>query len=105
MTLAIAVAGINGRVGQRLAALIGEAPDLTLAGGLEQGDTALPPGAQVLVDFSSPEGFGRWLAASRAAAIPFVSGTTGLADAIASSGTSPHGSDHTTGNTTASARA
>jgi 4-hydroxy-tetrahydrodipicolinate reductase len=81
MTLAIAVAGINGRVGQRLAALIGEAPDLALAGGLEQGDTALPPGAQVVVDFSSPEGFGRWLGASRAAAIPFVSGTTGLADA------------------------
>ncbi len=79
-SLAIAVAGINGRMGRRIAALIDDAPDLSLAGGLEQADTALPPGAAVLIDFSSPEGFRHWLAACREAKVAFVSGTTGLAD-------------------------
>ena len=78
--LRIAIAGVNGRMGRRLAALIDEAPDLALAGGLELSDTALPPGTQVLVDFTSPEGFRRWLAACEAADVPFVSGSTGVAE-------------------------
>lgn len=68
-------------MGRRLAALIEEAADLSLAGGLECEDAALPPDTQVLVDFSSPEGFRRWLDACRENRVPFVSGTTGLSDA------------------------
>lgn len=67
-------------MGRRLAALIEEAPDLSLAGGLEHDDAALPPRTQVLLDFSSPEGFRHWLGACRDAQVPFVSGTTGLSD-------------------------
>src|SRR5688572_18780557 len=78
--LRIAIAGAGGRMGRRLAALIEEAPDLALAGGVELTDTALPPGTQVLVDFSSPEGFRRWLDACAAAGVSFVSGTTGLGE-------------------------
>ena len=78
--LRIAIAGAGGRMGRRLAALIAEAPDLALGGELELSDTALPPGTQVLVDFSSPEGFRRWLDACAAVGVPFVSGTTGLSE-------------------------
>src|SRR5688500_154286 len=78
--LRIAIAGAGGRMGQRLAALIAEAPDLALAGGLELTDTALPTDTQVLVDFSSPQGFRRWLDACVGAGVPFVSGTTGLGE-------------------------
>ena len=34
----------------------------------------------MLIDFSSPDGFLAALAAARAAKVPFVSGTTGLAE-------------------------
>lgn len=78
--LRIVIAGVNGRMGRRLAALVEEAPDLALVAGLEQEDTSLPPDTQVLVDFSSPEGFRRWLDACRGAGAAFVSGTTGLAE-------------------------
>lgn len=68
-------------MGRRLAALIAETPDLSLAGGLEHDDAALPPETQVLIDFSSPEGFRHWLKACQDARVAFVSGTTGLSDA------------------------
>ena len=75
-SLRIAVAGANGRVGRRLRGLIDEADDLTAAAMLGRDDETFD--ADVLVDFSSPVGFRKWLAACREKRIPFVSGTTGL---------------------------
>ena len=80
-SIRVAIAGANGRMGRRLCALLEEATDLSLAGKLEENDTTLPPQTQVLIDFSSPEGFRRWLAACGHARVPFVSGTTGLSEA------------------------
>ena len=73
----VAVAGANGRVGQRLRALIDEADDLAVAAllGRDDGDFG---DADVLIDFSSPAGFRHWLAAGRDKRVPLVSGTTGL---------------------------
>lgn len=76
----IAVAGANGRVGQLLLKNIDEADDLELAGALTRDDRELPA-CDVLIDFSSPTGFGHWLAMCVEAKVPFVSGTTGLGKA------------------------
>ncbi len=77
--LKIAVAGANGRVGSLLVKLIDDADDLTLAAALTREDRELP-GCDVLVDFSSPDGFRHWLGVCRSSGTAFVSGTTGLAD-------------------------
>src|SRR5690349_4090583 len=80
----VAVAGAAGRMGQELLGLIEAAPDLQLAAAVdrqEPGGSALMPtasGAQVMVDFSSPEllrQVAQWCQQNK---VPLVSGTTGI---------------------------
>ena len=77
-SIRVAVAGANGRVGSRLQVLIGAADDLGAAAMLGRGDGGFDADADVLVDFSAPAGFRKWLAVCREKRVPFVSGTTGL---------------------------
>lgn len=103
--LRVAVAGASGRMGRMLVEAVGASPDLTLAGALDQsgnpsigqdaaaflGQTSgvlitdrLANGlanAQVLIDFTRPEGTLAHLAACRAAGVNAVIGTTGFSDA------------------------
>ena len=76
--LRLAIAGANGRVGKLLVETVKEAEDLELAGAMGRGDTELPA-CEVLIDFSSPEGFQHWLSMCVEKKVAFVSGTTGLA--------------------------
>ena len=105
MTLRIAVAGASGRMGQMLIEAIGGADDSELAGAL---DVATSPGigqdasaflgrhsgvtitadlrvglanAQVLIDFTRPEGTLNHLAVCRELGVKAVIGTTGFSDA------------------------
>ena len=105
MTLRIAVAGASGRMGQMLIEAIGGADDSELAGAL---DVATSPGigqdasaflgrhsgvtitadlrvglanAQVLIDFTRPEGTLNHLAVCREFGVKAVIGTTGFSDA------------------------
>ena len=105
MTLRIAVAGASGRMGQMLIEAIGGADDSELAGAL---DLATSPGigqdasaflgrhsgvtitadlrvglanAQVLIDFTRPEGTLNHLAVCRELGVKAVIGTTGFSDA------------------------
>ncbi|MEP7296695.1 MAG: 4-hydroxy-tetrahydrodipicolinate reductase [Burkholderiales bacterium] len=79
----IAVAGASGRMGQMLIAAVGEADDLTLSGQLDVGlDTrAGLTNAQVLIDFTRPDGTLAHLAACRELGVAAVIGTTGFSDA------------------------
>ncbi len=103
--LRIAVAGASGRMGRMLIEAIAAADDLVLAGALDQpagaslGEDAasflgrpagiaitadLPTGlaaAQVLIDFTRPEGTMAHLAACQALGVKVVIGTTGFDDA------------------------
>ncbi|MGF1633454.1 MAG: 4-hydroxy-tetrahydrodipicolinate reductase [Phycisphaerae bacterium] len=81
--LKLAIVGANGRMGQRLIALAGEDPGLAVAAALDVGDTHLPSGMDVLIDFSTPAGFRHWLPACGEAGVAVVSGTTGLTPADA----------------------
>ena len=65
-------------MGRRLRTLIDEADDLEAAAMLGRGDDVFDGDADVLIDFSAPAGFRKWLAACRDKRVPFVSGTTGL---------------------------
>jgi 4-hydroxy-tetrahydrodipicolinate reductase len=78
----IAVAGASGRMGQMLIAAVGEADDLTLSGKLDLGlDTrAGLTNAQVLIDFTRPEGTLAHLAVCRELGVAAVIGTTGFSD-------------------------
>ncbi len=83
MTLRIAVAGASGRMGRMLIDAVQAAPDCTLAGTLDIGqdiDASLA-GAQVLIDFTRPEGTMAHLAACRRHGVKAVIGTTGFTDA------------------------
>jgi 4-hydroxy-tetrahydrodipicolinate reductase len=83
MTLRIAVAGASGRMGRMLIDAVQAAPDCTLAGTLDIGqdiDTGLAD-AQVLIDFTRPEGTMAHLAACRRRGVKAVIGTTGFSDA------------------------
>jgi len=83
MTLRIAVAGASGRMGRMLIDAVQAAPDCTLAGTLDIGqdiDAGLA-GAQVLIDFTRPEGTMAHLAACRRLGVKAVIGTTGFSDA------------------------
>lgn len=83
MTLRIAVAGASGRMGRMLIEAVQAAPDCTLAGALDIGqdiDTGLAD-AQVLIDFTRPEGTMAHLAACRRRGVKAVIGTTGFSDA------------------------
>jgi 4-hydroxy-tetrahydrodipicolinate reductase len=83
MTLRIAVAGASGRMGRMLIEAVQAAPDCALAGTLDIGaDIAAGLGdAQVLIDFTRPEGTMAHLAVCRQRGIKMVIGTTGFSDA------------------------
>ena len=94
----IALNGALGRMGNILAELIAEESDLTLAAAIDRSDQPVPgmpyfegiqvtdsmeaalADADVLVDFSSPEGAVRAVQASMKVGRPMVSGTTGLGE-------------------------
>lgn len=85
MALRLALTGASGRMGQAIARLATAAGDdcVFTAGRAALQETAGLSSlsgacADVLIDFSSPDGFLAALAAARAAKVPFVSGTTGL---------------------------
>ncbi|MEP6874660.1 MAG: 4-hydroxy-tetrahydrodipicolinate reductase [Burkholderiales bacterium] len=79
----VAVAGASGRMGQMLIEAVGQADDMVLAGKLDVGlDTrAGLADAQVLIDFTRPEGTLAHLAACRELGVNAVIGTTGFSDA------------------------
>jgi 4-hydroxy-tetrahydrodipicolinate reductase len=83
MTVRIAVAGASGRMGRMLIEAVEAAPDCALAGTLDIGrDIATNLGdAQVLIDFTRPEGTMVHLAACRERGIKAVVGTTGFSPA------------------------
>jgi len=80
--LRVAVAGASGRMGRMLIEAVEAAPDCTLAGTLDIG-LDIPAGlahAQVLIDFTRPEGTLAHLAACRERGIKMVIGTTGFSE-------------------------
>jgi 4-hydroxy-tetrahydrodipicolinate reductase len=81
--LRIAVAGASGRMGQMLIDAVKAAPDCALAGTLDIGrDIAAGlADAQVLIDFTRPEGTLAHLAACRERGVKMVIGTTGFSEA------------------------
>jgi 4-hydroxy-tetrahydrodipicolinate reductase len=81
--LRVAVAGASGRMGRMLIDAVEAAPDCTLAGTLDIGRDigAGLADAQVLIDFTRPEGTMAHLAACRARGVKAVIGTTGFSDA------------------------
>jgi 4-hydroxy-tetrahydrodipicolinate reductase len=83
MTLKIAVAGASGRMGRMLIEAVEAAQDCALAGTLDIGrDVAAGlADAQVLIDFTRPEGTMAHLAACRERGVKAVIGTTGFSGA------------------------
>ena len=81
--LKVAVAGASGRMGQMLIEAVGAADDLVLAGQLDIGiDTRSGlADAQVLIDFTRPEGTLAHLVVCRELGVNAVIGTTGFSDA------------------------
>lgn len=81
--LRIAVAGASGRMGRMLIEAVQTAPDCALAGTLDIGCDigAGLADAQVLIDFTRPEGTMTHLAVCRERGIKVVIGTTGFSDA------------------------
>jgi 4-hydroxy-tetrahydrodipicolinate reductase len=81
--LRVAVAGSSGRMGQMLIEAVRAAPDCTLAGTLDIGADirAGLAQAQVLIDFTRPEGTLAHLAVCRELGVKAVIGTTGFSDA------------------------
>lgn len=81
--LRIAVAGASGRMGQMLIAAVNASPDWTLSGTLDLGQDirAGLNNAQVLIDFTRPEGTLAHLAVCAELGVKAVVGTTGLTDA------------------------
>lgn len=79
----VAVAGASGRMGRMLIEAVEAAPDCSLAGTLDIGrDIASNLAtAQVLIDFTRPEGTMAHLAACRERGVKMVIGTTGFSDA------------------------
>ena len=102
--LRIAICGASGRMGRMLVEAVLDAPDLALAGALDVADSAalgqdagaflgrqagvpvtsdldaVLAGAQVLIDFTRPEGTLRHLEACAAHGVALVIGTTGFSD-------------------------
>ena len=81
--LRVAVAGASGRMGQMLIEAVSAAPDCGLAGTLDIG-VDIRAGlaqAQVLIDFTRPEGTLAHLAVCRELGVKAVIGTTGFSDA------------------------
>jgi 4-hydroxy-tetrahydrodipicolinate reductase len=80
--LRVAVAGASGRMGQMLIEAVKAAPDCELAGTLDIGADlrASLAHAQVLIDFTRPEGTLAQLAVCRELGVKAVIGTTGFSD-------------------------
>jgi 4-hydroxy-tetrahydrodipicolinate reductase len=80
--LRIAVAGSSGRMGQMLIEAVNAAPDLSLAATLDIGSDVRAglSDAQVLIDFTRPEGTMAHLASCRERGVKAVIGTTGFSD-------------------------
>jgi len=81
--LRVAVAGARGRMGQMLVEAVNGADDMVLAGALHS-NSDLRTGlanAQVLIDFTRPEGTLAQLAVCREFGVNAVIGTTGFSDA------------------------
>ena len=80
--LRIAVAGASGRMGQMLIAAVHAAPDMVLAGTLDVGvdvrSTLRTERAEVLIDFTRPEGTLAHLEACCELGVKMVIGTTGF---------------------------
>jgi 4-hydroxy-tetrahydrodipicolinate reductase len=83
MSLRIAVAGASGRMGRMLIDAVEAAADCTLSGtlDLDRDIAANLAGAQVLIDFTRPEGTMTHLAACRERGVKMVIGTTGFSEA------------------------
>jgi 4-hydroxy-tetrahydrodipicolinate reductase len=81
--LRVAVAGSSGRMGQMLIEAVNTAPDCVLSGTLDIGaDIRVSLAkAQVLIDFTRPEGTLAQLAVCRELGVKAVVGTTGFSDA------------------------
>ena len=81
--LRIAVAGASGRMGRMLIDAVEQADDMTLAGKLDLGLDARAglAQAQVLIDFTRPEGTLEDLRLCRELGVAAVIGTTGFSDA------------------------
>ena len=81
--LRVAVAGSSGRMGQMLIEAVNAAPDCTLAGAFDIGADlrASLARAQVLIDFTRPEGTLAHLAVCRELGVKAVIGTTGFSEA------------------------
>jgi 4-hydroxy-tetrahydrodipicolinate reductase len=79
--VAIGILGARGRMGGAVAAALEEDGRARLAGGADLGDdpAALALACDVLIDFSTPAALPANLAAAKAAGVPIVIGTTGLA--------------------------
>jgi 4-hydroxy-tetrahydrodipicolinate reductase len=79
----VAVAGASGRMGRMLIEAVEAAPDCTLGGTLDIGQDIAKglADAQVLIDFTRPEGTLAHLAACRDRGIKAVIGTTGFSEA------------------------
>ncbi len=80
--LRIAVAGASGRMGQMLIAAVNAASDLELSGTLDLGRDIRQglAGAQILIDFTRPEGTLAHLEACADLGVKAVIGTTGIDD-------------------------
>lgn len=99
-TIALAIVGAAGRMGQRLVALAKEDAALSVVAAIERADSPavgkdagevagigpigvlvsadLLPAPGVVIDFSAPASMRRWLEVCRDRSIPIVVGTTGL---------------------------
>jgi len=83
VSLRVAIAGANGRMGRALLEAIASSGDATLASSFDVGDDVRAALAQadVVIDFTRPEGTLAHLAACREAKCALVIGTTGFASA------------------------
>ncbi len=73
-----AIVGAGGRVGRLLIETCEASDRWQSPVVVERDSNALPPGSEVIIDFSSPNGLMRALDMAVAAGVPIVSGTTGL---------------------------
>src|SRR5699024_4111469 len=77
--LALGICGASGRMGRQLCALAADDKRFGEVVAIDyDSDWAALPALDVIVDFSSPEGFARALAHCRAHGMALVSGTTGM---------------------------
>jgi 4-hydroxy-tetrahydrodipicolinate reductase len=79
MAIRIAIAGINGRMGREVVAVVKTDPDFYVAAGLARGERVDKLSSiDVLIDFTTADATVGLAKQSAALSIPFVSGVTGL---------------------------